>query len=182
MRITQWGEYAAHFCIFLGKEHSRGRNLVSASEISDSLRVDLLYAQQILQRLRKGLLVNSIRGVNGGYCLAKTPEQISLKDILIAAEGDTFETMCDSKPIDKERCSSSNSCGLRGVWYELRDHIDSFLSSKSLKDLLQEENELVTISNKIDLLNLQISDLGSQASVTESSVTGSPILRSPVSS
>jgi Rrf2 family protein len=158
VRVTQWGEYAAHFCIFLGQEHARGRDLVSASEISDALKVDLLYAQQILQRLRKGNLVKSIRGVHGGYCLANTPDQISLRDILVAAEGDTFEPMCDTKPIDKDKCSSTGACGLRGVWYELREHIDSFLSARSLSDLLrdQDQSELISISNKSELLRLNI--------------------------
>lgn len=147
MRITQWGEYAAHFCIYLAREHRSGRELISASEISEMLKLDLLYAQQILQRLRKGDIIKSIRGVNGGYCLTRSPDQISLKDIIVAAEGDTFEPLCENKPIDKEKCSAQSACGLRSVWYDLRTHIDNFLSSKSLHDLIDTNDSLVSISN-----------------------------------
>ncbi len=162
MRITQWGEYATHFCIFLAKEHQSGRELTSASELAEVLKLDLLYAQQILQRLRKGNIIKSIRGVNGGYCLTKSAEEISLKDILVAAEGDTFEPLCENKPIDKDRCSSESTCGLRGVWYELRTHIDSFLESRSLKDLVDSDNasELVSISKPTGLLQINIPEIG----------------------
>jgi len=156
MRITQWGEYATHFCVYIAKQELGRQSTVSATEIASSLGVDQLYAQQILQRLRKGNIVQSIRGAQGGYRLVKSPEEITLKDILVASEGDTFEPLCESKPIDAHKCAATTHCGLRGVWYELREHIDSFLNDKTLRNLLDLDSNLVTISPKGPVLELAI--------------------------
>lgn len=148
MRITQWGEYATQFCIFIAKQELTQQKTVNATEIAASLGVDQLYAQQILQRLRRGNIIQSVRGAQGGYRLTKSVEELTLKDILVAAEGDTFEPICDSKPIDEHKCAASTYCGLRGVWYELREHIDKFLTARTLKDLLDGDSELVVLNSR----------------------------------
>lgn len=146
MRITQWGEYATQFCIFIAKQELSQQKAVSATEIASSLAVDQLYAQQILQRLRRGNIIQSVRGAQGGYRLTKSVDEVTLKDILVAAEGDTFEPLCESKPIDQHKCSTSTYCGLRGVWYELREHIDQFLTARTLRTLLDLDTELVVLT------------------------------------
>lgn len=146
MRITQWGEYATQFCIYIAKHHESQRRPVSATEIAESLGIDQLYAQQILQRLRRGNIIKSIRGAQGGYSLSRSVDEITLKDILTAAEGDTFEPLCTSKPIHEQKCDPNSYCGLRGVWYELREHIDQFLMSRSLRRLVDSETELVALT------------------------------------
>ena len=142
MRITQWGEYATHFCIFFARRTAGGSSTTQASltatEIAKEHSIDQLYAQQILQRLRKANLIKSIRGAQGGYQLCKSPTEITLKDILAAAEGETFEMICDAKPINDNRCAPSNLCSLRGVWRELKTSIDDFLESKTLAELAKE--------------------------------------------
>jgi Rrf2 family cysteine metabolism transcriptional repressor len=139
MRITQWGEYATHFCIYFARHtssiHSASRTSITATEIAKEHGIDQLYAQQILQRLRKGNLIKSIRGAQGGYQLSRPPAEITLKDILSAAEGETFEMICDSKPINETKCAPTGLCSLRDVWRDLKTEIDSFLESKRLSDL-----------------------------------------------
>lgn len=139
MRVTQWGEYATHFCVHLAVQERHGQRSVTASEFAKVKEIDPLYAQQILQRLRKSNIIESIRGAQGGYKLARDPKLITLRDILTAAEGDTFEIICDSKPIDGEKCSPQVFCNLRSIWSELKDRIDSFLESKTLADLTNEQ-------------------------------------------
>lgn len=156
MRITQWGEYATQFCIYIAKQELSLQATVSATEIASSLGVDQLYAQQILQRLRRGNIVQSVRGAQGGYRLVRSPEEITLRDILVASEGDTFEPLCESKPINAHKCAATTHCGLRGVWYELREHIDSFLTDKTLKNLLDLESALVVISPRGPVLELAV--------------------------
>lgn len=141
MRITQWGEYATHFCIYFARIAEKNDAVcVTATEVAKEYDIDQLYAQQILQRLRKANIIYSVRGAQGGYKLSKSSEVITLKDILSAAEGDTFEMICDSKPIDKERCSPTTDCSVRGLWQDLKTHIDSFLQDKTLKSLLEEKS------------------------------------------
>lgn len=57
-------------------------------EISSKANIPQNYLEQLLGKLRRANLVNSTRGAKGGYVLAKKPEDILVKDILVALEGD----------------------------------------------------------------------------------------------
>lgn len=61
---------------------------VQIKEISSSANIPQNYLEQLLSKLRRAELVNSIRGARGGYILARDPKDILVKDILIALEGD----------------------------------------------------------------------------------------------
>ena len=139
MRITQWGEYGLHFSTFVASKTAQGQ-VIGAQEIATAQGVALDYAQQILQRLRKGGILESVRGPQGGYRLTKTPTEITVRDILIAAEGDTFEIICETKPLDNVRCHEGTVCALRGLWRDLKTHVDQFLSDRTLADLVAIEN------------------------------------------
>lgn len=139
MRITQWGEYGAHIAAYVARAHKAGRPLVAAAEIAESQKIALYYTQQILLRLKDGGVLESIRGPHGGYRLSRPSEQISLLDVLRASEGDTVNVICDSKPIDSERCAPNAQCGLRSVWYGLKAEVDAYLSKVTLDSLALEE-------------------------------------------
>lgn len=135
MRITQWGEYGILCASFLAEREKENVKTVGATEIAKAQGIALEYAQQILQRLRRGGIIASVRGPQGGYKLARTPREISLKDILLAAEGDTFEVICDTKPIGLPRCGTGE-CGLGPIWQKLKAHVDTFLSGYTLEDVV----------------------------------------------
>jgi Rrf2 family iron-sulfur cluster assembly transcriptional regulator len=152
MRVTQWGELGVLCAIELAK--TRSTTSLSAADLAEALKIDVQYAQQILHRLKCGAVIESIRGPKGGYKLKKNAAQISLKEIIYAAEGETFEVFCEAKILDEERCNPvTNACNLRPIWYRLRQHIDQFLEDIALSDLLNSpvENILVQISSgKLD--------------------------------
>lgn len=139
MRITQWGEYGIHLSAYIAQQQSETGAPVPANDIAKSQSIAADYAHQILQRLRKGGIIESVRGPLGGYRLTRPPEQITLLDILVAAEGESFEIICDNRPIGNERCSPNGNCSLRGLWHDLKDHIDSFLKKETLRSLSQRE-------------------------------------------
>ncbi len=139
MRITQWGEYGLLCSMHIAHRADEGEATVGAAEIADTQGIALQYAQQILQRLRKGDIIDSVRGPHGGYKLSRPAAEITLGAILQAAEGSTFEVICDTKPIDPEqRCKPENTCALRGLWRELGEHVDAFLHGRSLAELTKE--------------------------------------------
>lgn len=145
MRVTKWGECGILCALHLAKKF--GDPSVGASEIAETQGIDLPYTQQILQRLRKGNVVESIRGPKGGYRLQRPPGEITLKDILYAVEGDTFQIVCDHAPLHPEadepsRCSTRETCSLHGVWQDLRVAIDRLLEERTLEDLLKQEQSL----------------------------------------
>jgi Rrf2 family iron-sulfur cluster assembly transcriptional regulator len=149
MRVTKWGEYGILCCLFLAHKFE-DESPVGAAEIAEVQDIPIQYTQQILQRLRKGEIIKSIRGPHGGYKLERAPQDISLKDVFTAAEGDTFELICDSNPVYKENCgvnTNSPCCGLRTVWTGLKTVIDDYLGSKTLADVL-EKHEIMNRSEQ----------------------------------
>ena len=141
MRITQWGEYGVLISVYLADKQSQAENeVVGASEIAHAQGIALQYAQQILLRLRDGGIVESVRGPHGGYRLAKPAQEVSLLHILLAAEGDTFELMCQARPISPLRCLEANPCFLRDIWKNLKTTIDSYLSSLTLDKIVEQSS------------------------------------------
>ncbi|MFN4895097.1 MAG: RrF2 family transcriptional regulator [Pseudomonadota bacterium] len=139
MRVTKWGECGILCSLYLAKRYGGGP--VGAVEIAESQGLDVQYTQQILQRLRKGSVIQSERGPRGGYHLARGPELITLKDILYATEGDTFQIICEHTPIHPtpeaaSQCATRENCGLHGVWQDLRSAIDQLLEQRTLQDLI----------------------------------------------
>ena len=140
MHITRWGEYGILCCMYLGEKH-KITAAVGAAEIAKAQRIQLQYAQQILHRLRKGGIVRSIRGPRGGFKLINEPDKISLRDILYASEGNTFELVCDTNPVKAEGCKANGAdCRLSGVWQELKAAIDSLLGKRTLASVLGNGN------------------------------------------
>lgn len=122
---------------------------MAARELAESERLPADYVEQILLRLRRAGLVESVRGAKGGYFLARAPEAISIRDVMAASEHQTFEMNCDAHKVDDDRCSPVNACSIRPVWQALQHRVDDFLSSVSLADLLKEEprvQQLVTLT------------------------------------
>ena len=143
MRVTKWGECGILCALHLAKNY--GQLAIGAAEIAESQGIDLPYTQQILQRLRKGDVIESVRGPKGGYKLQRPPAQITLKDILYAVEGDTFQIICEHAPLhpdadDGMRCATRESCGLHEVWQDLRTAIDRLLEDRTLEDLIKTES------------------------------------------
>lgn len=133
MHVTRWGEFGVHCCVYLALKNDVGP--LGAQEISSEQKIPLQYAQQILHRLKKGGVVKSVRGPRGGYQLARSPEQISLREILAAAEGRTFSVLCDDNPAYADCKEARVDCSLRYVWSDLKRTIDEFLEAHSLAQL-----------------------------------------------
>ena len=82
MRLTSKGRYAVRAILDL-TFNSNGRP-VRLQEISERQKISLHYLEQLFRRLRKGSVVKSVRGPGGGYVLARSMDEISVKDVLIS--------------------------------------------------------------------------------------------------
>lgn len=147
MRVTQWGEFGIHFATYLARQADEGRPTVGAAEIARSQGVDLQYTQQILQRLRRGGIIESVRGPSGGYRLKASPASITLFDIISATEGHTFESAQGAR--STERPHPNAAPGLERVWSDFKLYIDSYLRSCSLADLLRASVEAYANGAKV---------------------------------
>ena len=147
MRVTTWTEYSLIISLHLARRGRGAGEPVAARELADAERLPADYVEQILLRLRRAGLVESVRGAKGGYYLARDPSAISVRDVMTASEHQTFEVNCESHPVDAERCHPGTSCSIRPVWLALQQRVDELLGGISLADLMKQEpvQELVTI-------------------------------------
>jgi Rrf2 family protein len=142
MRITRWGEYGIQCASYIASRENSSNPLVNAQEIADSQQIPVDYTRQILQRLKNGGVIKTLRGPQGGYLLSRPAPEINLADILRAAEGDTFEIICNTDPLGTEKCAPDSNCAMRPIWHKLHDHIESFLKGHTLQALLDSEEEM----------------------------------------
>ena len=107
---------------------------ISLRDISLRQSISLLYLEQIFLKLKKNNIVKSIRGINGGYVLNKSPKQIKLSEIFFALDENVKTTGCEKH--SKKGCNGrSTKCITHNLWDELDIHINTFFENKNLNDL-----------------------------------------------
>jgi Rrf2 family protein len=153
VRITTLAEYGVICALHLAHRATEGP--ITGREIAEVERLPADYVEQILLRLRRAGLVRSTRGARGGYALARTPSEISIRDVIEASESTTFELHCVSHPVEEARCSSSHNCSIRPVWMLLQKKIDAVLEGVHLSDLLAEES---VVRSRVGLPKFQFAE------------------------
>lgn len=143
MRVTTWAEYGLLVSVHLARRVGEGA--VAAREVAEKEELPGDYVEQILLRLRRAGLVSSVRGARGGYLLARPASDITVKDVLDAAEHGTFEVNCDHHRLNGARCEPGGECTIRPVWRILQTRIDETLSGVRLSDLVGSEAEVRTL-------------------------------------
>lgn len=136
MRITTWAEYGLIVTLHLARR--KGGAPIAARSLAEEERLPADYVEQILLKLRRAGLVNSARGAHGGYRLARDPAEVTVCDVVRAAEDHTFEINCDVRPIDAVRCAPAGGCVIRPVWQAVQRRVDDLLQRISLADLLSD--------------------------------------------
>lgn len=151
MRITTWAEYGVICALHLARRSTDGP--VTGRDVAARERLPGDYVEQILLRLRRAGIVQSTRGAKGGYELARPAEEITVREIISAAELVTFDLHCETHPITEERCAQSCDCSIRPVWMMLQQRIDEVLDSVCLADLMEREPQ---VRERVGLPVLQV--------------------------
>ena len=116
------------------------QNPISLRDISLRQNISLVYLEQIFSKLKKNNIVNSIRGTNGGYILAKDPEQIKLLNIFSAVDEKVKTVRCRRE--SKKGCNGKLiKCITHNLWDDLEMHINNFFEKKNLGDFLKNNIE-----------------------------------------
>ena len=144
MRVTTWAEYGLIVSVHLARRAGQGP--VAARELAEAERLPHDYVEQILLRLRRAGLVESVRGARGGYLLARASDAVTVRDVMEASEHVTFEVNCDLHPVDPQRCSPDAECSIRPVWRMLERRINELLASITLADLTHAESAVYQIT------------------------------------
>lgn len=138
MMLTTKGRYGLRAVI----EIAAGKEAVSVSSIAERQHISEAYLEKLLALLKKAGIVNSLRGAQGGYVLAKEAESISVGDILRALEGNLHPIDCAL--IDESlACEGERTCVTKYVWKRISDSINEAVDNLMLSELLRgEENKL----------------------------------------
>ena len=136
MRLTTKGRFAVTAMIDVAMHGTKGP--VTLAGVSERQKISLSYLEQLFGRLRRHGLVESVRGPGGGYHLARSPESISVADVIVAVDEPIGATKCggrESCQEDGERCMTHE------LWSGLNAHIFTFLRGVSLAQLVQNQKK-----------------------------------------
>lgn len=135
MKLSTRGRYSIRIMLELAKNFYKEENRVmELGKIAKAQNLSLKYIEHIISDLRKQGLVSSVRGVAGGYKLAKSPDKITLYDILQASENIGTIVKCVHK---KSTCSFIRLCGACDVWEGVQKVIVDHLKTKRLTDIVR---------------------------------------------
>ncbi|MFI9525599.1 RrF2 family transcriptional regulator [Micromonospora rosaria] len=130
MYVLARGDYALRAMLAIAAARE---GLVKAAALAASQDIPLSFLQGILLDLRRGGLLYSHRGVEGGYTLARPAAEISVGDVLRAVSG--VLTVVRGLPADTTSYRGA-AAGLRRVWLDIHEAIGDVVDRTSLADLL----------------------------------------------
>lgn len=138
MRLTTKGRFAVTAMIDLALRQGDGP--VTLAGISARQEISLSYLEQLFGKLRRHEIVESVRGPGGGYNLARSAEQVTVADIIIAVDEPIDATQCRGK----ENCHTAEQkpgarCMTHDLWATLNTKMVNYLDSVSLKDLVDQQ-------------------------------------------
>lgn len=132
MKISTKGRYALRIMIDLAQQ--KQGEYVRLKDVAARQGITIKYMEQIMPLLTKSGYVKSYRGNNGGYMLAKKPEEYIVGDILRVSEGSLAPIPCLED--EQNMCPRKDECKSLNFWMELQKVIDEYTNSKRLSDLI----------------------------------------------
>jgi len=134
MKLSLRGEYALRALVVLGLNH--GRDVVRIQTISEQQNIPKRFLEQILNDLKSAGIVESRRGMAGGYRLSKPPAQISLALVIRHIEGPLAPVSCVSEKFySRCTCPDESRCGIRSVMKDVREAIVNILEGVTVEEL-----------------------------------------------
>ena len=130
MLVTRETDYAVRCILYLAQDSVQ---IANVTEVSRKVHIPKTFLAKIFQRLVKAGLVESIRGMNGGFPLAKRPSDISLLDVMTAIQGPVGINVC---AVNSKKCSKSSTCSVHPVWVGLRKEVNQRLQEQTIAHLI----------------------------------------------
>ncbi len=131
MRVTAKVDYAVRASLVLARSWNEEAGAVKGEQIATGQQIPLKYLENILSELRQSGIVRSQRGADGGYWLARAPEQISVADIIRAVEG----PLATVRGERAEQLAYDDCGALQEMWVAVRASLRSVLELVTLADV-----------------------------------------------
>lgn len=137
MKISTKGRYALRMLLDLAEHETN--NYIALKDIAGRQKISKKYLEQIVTVLNKAQILQTSRGYQGGYRLAKSPKQCTVGEILRLTEGGLAPVSClEHQP---NQCERRNQCVMLPVWQGLEHVINEYLDHITLQDLLEQQQE-----------------------------------------
>src|SRR5664279_149179 len=141
MKLSLRGEYALRALLVLGLNYDQP--VVRIQTISEQQNIPKRFLEQILNDLKSAGIVQSKRGVAGGYRLAKRPEEITLAAVVRHIEGALAPVSCVSEQFyEKCSCPDESRCAVRSVMKEVRDAVVRVAERVTIAELCDRSRKL----------------------------------------
>ncbi len=131
MRLTLYTDYSLRVLLYLAASES---GMATISEVADFYEISRNHLIKVVHRLGLKGYIQTTRGKNGGICLARPPEQISIGEVVKNTEPDLHLLDCFDKKTD--HCVISSECRLKGLLYRAKDQFIRELEKATLADVV----------------------------------------------
>jgi len=138
MKISAQEEYGLRCLLQLARAETIGESL-TLSQLARLEGISTANAGKLMWILSKAGLVQSTRGIKGGYSLARPASEIHLNGVIRVLEGEPAESHCKSYAGVLDACVHTGDCGIRPVIVELHQIVDNALAEITLSQLLGTE-------------------------------------------
>ena len=143
MKLSQRGEYALRALVVLGLRYRPGAEVVRIQTISKEQNIPKRFLEQILNDLKSAGILASRRGKAGGYRLARSPDKITLAEVVRHIEGPLAPVGCVSEKFYEPcTCPDESKCGIRSVMADVRMGIVKVLEGVTVAELCRRERKL----------------------------------------
>ena len=133
MKITTKTRYGIRALVYIAENSEIEGTLVRIKEISENEKVSVQYLEQILYKLKKNGIIEGKRGPNGGYKLAKKPEEIDIYTVFKILESEVRMVVCGTDP---EKCMGAD-CSSLYLWNKLNGKLEDMLKATTLAEMIE---------------------------------------------
>lgn len=144
MRLTTKSRYGLRAMFDIA--YNCGTMPAQIQDISRRQEISPRYLEQIFQSLKRAGILTSKRGPQGGYCLARKPDQITVLEILNATEQDVLLTECAGETVKKKKrtvdCPFEGKCVTQTVWEEASTLLNDLFGGITLQNLCERGQSL----------------------------------------
>lgn len=136
MNISAKSKYAVRALVELA-HHNDGQP-VPIADIASKRDIPLQFLEQLFSSLRKAGILNSHRGVRGGFSFKMLPEDISVLDVVVVLDGNVAPSACTAGAA----CDKMDRCVVKDVWIDVKSSVEAVLSAANIADLAYRESLL----------------------------------------
>lgn len=151
MRVSFRCEYALRALLELGKRPNEGPMRIDEIARRQSIPRNVL--ANLLVQLKRGRFVQSKKGPDGGYFLARAPRQIIVGEVVRLIDGPVSPIQCVNQ-VGSEKCVMGEQCGFLPLWRRVREAVTEIVDHTTIADVLEEQRRAAADREKVLMFHI----------------------------